>query len=169
MLSTHRSTGFHATVRGSRLGPETRVSRNKPDEFGDWIDQHCPETSAEVVSMVEFDELCGDVRIACTYGMLLCLSRPLRLAYLLGSRQPPSGSLFAARRCKHPGRDPRSNATVVRRPHPGVDTAIDQGVIVTGRDELDLAEAIAAPIRSGWEPERIISTIAASLPTLLQT
>lgn len=55
-----------------------------PAEFGAWIDQHRAEPSAELASSVEFDELCGDVRIACTYGMLLCLSRPLRLAYLLG-------------------------------------------------------------------------------------
>jgi hypothetical protein len=28
--------------------------------------------------------LCDEVRISCTYGMLLCLSRPIRAAYLLG-------------------------------------------------------------------------------------
>lgn len=55
-----------------------------PDDFGHWIDKHRAEPSPETVSRVEFDQLCGDVRIACTYGMLLCLSRPVRLAYLLG-------------------------------------------------------------------------------------
>ncbi len=55
-----------------------------PTEFGDWIDTHRAAPSAAQASSVEFDELCGDVRIACTYGMLLCLSRPVRLAYLLG-------------------------------------------------------------------------------------
>ncbi len=54
------------------------------DDFGSWIDQHRSVPSVEASSAVEFDELCGDVRIACTYGMLLCLSRPVRLAYLLG-------------------------------------------------------------------------------------
>jgi RNA polymerase sigma factor (sigma-70 family) len=53
-------------------------------EFGQWIDQHRSAPSADTQSSVEFDELCGEVRIACTYGMLLCLSRPVRLAYLLG-------------------------------------------------------------------------------------
>lgn len=62
--------------------PEPTVAG--PEEFGDWIDQHRSEPSAEVASLVEFDELCGEVRIACTFGMLLCLTRPLRLAYLLG-------------------------------------------------------------------------------------
>jgi RNA polymerase sigma factor (sigma-70 family) len=32
----------------------------------------------------ELNLLCAEVRISCTYGMLLCLSRELRMAYLLG-------------------------------------------------------------------------------------
>jgi hypothetical protein len=32
---------------------------------------------------VEYRLLCEEVRISCTYGMLLCLSRPRRAAYLL--------------------------------------------------------------------------------------
>jgi RNA polymerase sigma factor (sigma-70 family) len=67
-------------MRTKRL--ETTVAG--PEEFGDWIDRHRSEPSADTVSRAEFDELCGDVRISCTYGMLLCLSRPVRLAYLLG-------------------------------------------------------------------------------------
>ncbi|MGH9263457.1 MAG: sigma factor-like helix-turn-helix DNA-binding protein [Acidimicrobiales bacterium] len=31
----------------------------------------------------EYRALCEEVRISCTYGMLLCLSRPQRAAYLL--------------------------------------------------------------------------------------
>jgi RNA polymerase sigma factor (sigma-70 family) len=53
-------------------------------EFAQWVDAHRSEPSAELVSGIEFAELCGDVRISCTYGMLLCLSRDQRLAYLLG-------------------------------------------------------------------------------------
>lgn len=33
---------------------------------------------------VEYRQLCEEVRVSCTYGMLLCLSRPVRAAYLLG-------------------------------------------------------------------------------------
>ena len=33
---------------------------------------------------VEYRLLCDEVRISCTYGMLLCLTRPQRAAYLLG-------------------------------------------------------------------------------------
>jgi RNA polymerase sigma factor (sigma-70 family) len=32
----------------------------------------------------EYRLLCEEVRISCTYGMLLCLSRPLRASYILG-------------------------------------------------------------------------------------
>jgi RNA polymerase sigma factor (sigma-70 family) len=32
----------------------------------------------------EYRQLCEEVRISCAYGMLLCLTRPLRAAYLLG-------------------------------------------------------------------------------------
>lgn len=35
-------------------------------------------------SRAEYEELCAEVRISCTYGMLLCLSRPVRVAYILG-------------------------------------------------------------------------------------
>jgi RNA polymerase sigma factor (sigma-70 family) len=55
-----------------------------PEAFGSWLDEHRVAPSAEAAATVEFVELCGDVRISCTYGMLLCLSRDQRLAYLLG-------------------------------------------------------------------------------------
>jgi len=32
----------------------------------------------------EYRLLCAEVRMSCTYGMLLCLSRPLRASYILG-------------------------------------------------------------------------------------
>ena len=38
----------------------------------------------DVGSEAEYRELCAEVRISCTYGMLLCLSRPVRVAYILG-------------------------------------------------------------------------------------
>lgn len=55
-----------------------------PEAFAAWLDTHRATPSAADMASVEFEELCGDVRIASTYGMLLCLSRELRLAYLLG-------------------------------------------------------------------------------------
>jgi RNA polymerase sigma factor (sigma-70 family) len=44
-----------------------------------------PRTPAyEPATRAEYEELCADVRLSCTYGMLLCLSRDQRIAYLLG-------------------------------------------------------------------------------------
>jgi RNA polymerase sigma factor (sigma-70 family) len=37
-----------------------------------------------VAEEAEYRQLCEEVRISCTYGMLLCLTRPVRAAYLLG-------------------------------------------------------------------------------------
>jgi RNA polymerase sigma factor (sigma-70 family) len=52
--------------------------------FGEWLDRHRAEPGADTVANIEFAELCAEVRIGCTYGMLLCLSREHRIAYLLG-------------------------------------------------------------------------------------
>jgi DNA-directed RNA polymerase specialized sigma24 family protein len=54
-----------------------------PEPFADWIDRNLgpqPDTADEA----EYQLLAGEVRLACTHGMLLALTRPLRLAYLLG-------------------------------------------------------------------------------------
>jgi RNA polymerase sigma factor (sigma-70 family) len=51
--------------------------------FGAWLDAHL-EPEPDVADEVAFRELCGDVRISCTYGMLLCLTREQRLTYLIG-------------------------------------------------------------------------------------
>jgi RNA polymerase sigma factor (sigma-70 family) len=53
------------------------------DAFGAFIDSHVADPAWEPASRVEYEELCADVRLSCTYGMLLCLSRPQRAAYLL--------------------------------------------------------------------------------------
>jgi RNA polymerase sigma factor (sigma-70 family) len=55
-----------------------------PEAFAAFIDQHAADPSWEPATQVEYDELCADVRLSCTYGMLLCLSREQRVAYLLG-------------------------------------------------------------------------------------
>lgn len=77
-LLTTRKREVEASVRGAQA-------------FAAFLDTHRdraapPEASWEVSpqAAVEFDELCADVRLGCTHGMLLCLTRPVRLAYLLG-------------------------------------------------------------------------------------
>ena len=54
-----------------------------PQAFAEWLDQNLG-SEPDVAAQAEYDELCGEVRISCTYGMLLCLSRNLRITYLLG-------------------------------------------------------------------------------------
>jgi RNA polymerase sigma factor (sigma-70 family) len=43
----------------------------------------------------EYRLLCAEVRISCTYGMLLCLSRPLRASYILGDAMGMPDTLAA--------------------------------------------------------------------------
>ncbi|WP_248583592.1 RNA polymerase sigma factor [Nocardioides sp. InS609-2] len=55
-----------------------------PQAFAEWLDRNLSEIEPDVADQAQYEELCGEVRIACTYGMLLCLSRNLRITYLLG-------------------------------------------------------------------------------------
>lgn len=43
----------------------------------------------------EYRLLCAEVRLSCTYGMLLCLSRPLRASYILGDAMGMPDTLAA--------------------------------------------------------------------------
>jgi hypothetical protein len=54
------------------------------EAFGQWLDTHLAPQPWHADSEAEYRELCEEVRLGCTYGMLLCLSRELRLAYILG-------------------------------------------------------------------------------------
>jgi len=74
-LLTTRRREVEASVRGARA-------------FAAFLDTHrhsaAEAQEASPPAAAEFAELCADVRLGCTSGMLLCLTRPLRLAYLLG-------------------------------------------------------------------------------------
>ena len=45
---------------------------------------HAADPAFEPETQALYDELCADVRLACTSGMLLALTREARLAYVLG-------------------------------------------------------------------------------------
>lgn len=64
-------------------GP-VEVSVAGPEPFADWIDRNLADHGPDRYDEAEYRLLAGEVRLACTYGMLLTLSRPLRIAYLLG-------------------------------------------------------------------------------------
>jgi RNA polymerase sigma factor (sigma-70 family) len=68
----------------ARPGRLERLVRG-PEPFADFLDRNLAEDYRDqTASEVEYRLLCGEVRIACTYGMLLCLSREARITYLLG-------------------------------------------------------------------------------------
>jgi RNA polymerase sigma factor (sigma-70 family) len=69
-------------LRTARRPAEASVSG--PEGFAAFIDRHAADPAWEPARQVEYEELCADVRLSCTYGMLLCLSRDLRVVYLLG-------------------------------------------------------------------------------------
>lgn len=64
--------GLHVVLRGAGLvtGPVRPVRRGR--------------AGGHDVRVAGYRLLCEEVRISCTYGMLLCLSWPVRAAYLLG-------------------------------------------------------------------------------------
>jgi RNA polymerase sigma factor (sigma-70 family) len=69
-------------MRTRRRAVETSV--RGAEAFAEWLDTHIAATPYRADSDLEYRELCEEVRLGCTYGMLLTLSRELRLAYILG-------------------------------------------------------------------------------------
>jgi hypothetical protein len=55
-----------------------------PEAFAAFLDRHVDDPHWRPEDQVLYQELCAEVRLSCTYGMLLCLNRPARVAYLLG-------------------------------------------------------------------------------------
>lgn len=76
IASRHLLARRRGTVEASVAGPEP---------FAEWLDRNLPgQPYGAAASEAEYRLLCGEVRIACTYGMLLALSREVRVVYLLG-------------------------------------------------------------------------------------
>lgn len=69
-------------LRTARRPAEASVAG--ADAFGRFLDDHAADPHWQPEDQVLYSQLCADVRLSCTYGMLLCLSRPARIAYLLG-------------------------------------------------------------------------------------
>ena len=55
-----------------------------PEAFAGFLDRHAADPAWEPANQAEYEELCAEVRLSCTYGMLLCLTREQRAVYLLG-------------------------------------------------------------------------------------
>jgi len=69
-------------IASKRKAVEDSVAGAEP--FGQWLDANLGGAEPDIGSDIEYQELCSEIRLGCTHGMLLCLSRDLRIAYLLG-------------------------------------------------------------------------------------
>lgn len=69
-------------ARTARRQAEASVAG--PKAFSAFLDRHVEDRRWDPEDQAVYQELCADVRLSCTYGMLLCLSRGARVAYLLG-------------------------------------------------------------------------------------
>ena len=69
-------------LRTRRRAAENSVKGAKA--FAAVIDAGMGPLPADPAADAQYQELCTEVRISCTHGMLLCLSREVRVAYLLG-------------------------------------------------------------------------------------
>lgn len=76
------SVAVRQLLRTTRRTAEASVAG--PEGFAAFLDAHVADPAWDPAARAEYDELCADVRLSCTYGMLLCLSREHRVAYLLG-------------------------------------------------------------------------------------
>src|SRR5215208_2108545 len=76
------TVAIHQLLRTRKRLVESSV--RGADAFAAAIDAGLGPIPDNVESQAEYEELCAEVRISCTYGMLLCLSREVRIAYILG-------------------------------------------------------------------------------------
>jgi hypothetical protein len=67
-----------------RLTARTTTCSRLAPAFAAFIDRHAADAAYEPAAQAEYAELSADVRLSGTDGMLLCLSRDLRVAYLVG-------------------------------------------------------------------------------------
>jgi RNA polymerase sigma factor (sigma-70 family) len=81
MTWTYRiAANYLTSVRKSRLEEQSYTFVR----FGKELDEGLSELSSSALNHAEQAILLQEVRIGCTMGMLLCLDRPHRLAYILG-------------------------------------------------------------------------------------
>lgn len=60
-----------------------RTRQRAAEPFAEWLDTHLADTGYGPAEEAELKLLEDECRVACTYGMLLCLTREQRLALLL--------------------------------------------------------------------------------------
>lgn len=81
MTWVYRIAANHlSTVRRSRLERQEYTF----DRFAEELDENLTDDAASRETEAERSLLLEEIKIGCTHGMLLCLDRPHRLAYILG-------------------------------------------------------------------------------------
>lgn len=77
---------YSVAVRQLQRSRQRPVERSVvgPEPFSEFLDRHLNDDPYDTESAVVAAELKADVRLSCTYGMLLCLSREQRASYLMG-------------------------------------------------------------------------------------
>ena len=70
---------YSVAVRQLMRKRQTEASIQGAEAFAAFLDQGLAERDF-TAEEAEYRLLCADVRISCTYGMPLCLSRPLRVS-----------------------------------------------------------------------------------------
>src|SRR5215208_3596635 len=73
------ATNYLNTMRKGKLEDKYTFER-----FGDELDENLSDNPFRVESPVQKSLLLEEIKIGCTTGMLLCLDRPHRMAYILG-------------------------------------------------------------------------------------
>jgi RNA polymerase sigma factor (sigma-70 family) len=107
---------------------------------------------------VEYRLLCEEVRISCTYGMLLCLSRPQRAAYLLadvlGLTDADGAEILGCTRAAFRQRVSRARRTLrqVIDNRCGRQIASSEAAGILDRDRLPLARHARQEVRGWVEP-----------------
>jgi RNA polymerase sigma factor (sigma-70 family) len=176
-------------MRTARRAAEASVAG--PEQFAAFLDAHAQDDRWGPEDEVLYQELCADVRLSCTYGMLLCLTRPARVAYLLGDLLgmtdtdgaqicgiTPAAFRQRLARARAVMRDvAASQDTGLLDPakpafarHVGVELPIAVDTIAAAAAELDLAVAFSQVYRSDptfLAPELLWSRLSAAMPTLL--
>jgi DNA-directed RNA polymerase specialized sigma24 family protein len=86
-----------------------------PESFAAHLDKGLADRDF-TAEEAEYRLLCAEVRMSCTYGMLLCLSRPLRASYILGDAMglpdTVAADICGISRAAHRQRLARSRRTV---------------------------------------------------------
>jgi RNA polymerase sigma factor (sigma-70 family) len=160
------TVAIHSLLRTRKRLVESSVQG--AERFAAFLDAGIGDIDT-TIEEVEYRLLCEEIRISCTYGMLLCLSRPQRAAYLLadvlGLTDTDGAEILECSRAAFRQRVSRARRTLrqvidnrcglVDPANPcrcGRQIASSQAVGILDRDHLPLARHAREEVRVWIEP-----------------